>query len=295
MKNYNEIITKTENLENLKAVIGEINNDILDNTDFIFDFAKLEKTVKAINDNFKNDFSRNFALAIETDRKSAFENLLKNPNFDKIVIAENENGTFELVIKKSLFKFSDLEKYYQGFKSTETDKNGKTIVNKSATVFGALRFYGLCDAFIRNMFTDNLTIDSEKIYNLEKIKIADKNIFSENDGKCFASNSNNALEKQLNILTRFFEIDVKMLKRDLPILKMSVQKIKRDIETNKASIHETSTLKFADILFSVITTRYKNENIKVFTNNGKEAEEIKPETKTEKVGGITKVKTEKAE
>lgn len=279
MTNYNEKITKAENLETLKTVLENLNNDILDNVEIVFDVARLEKAVKAINEEYKNNFSLDFAVGVALDRKATFEKLVKTPNYTKVVIVENENGTFTLDdTKKALFKFADLENYYQTFNSTENDKNGKPIKNKSITIFGALRFYGLCDCFIRNLFTNNLVVDNEKIVNLAKVKIADKNIFTENDGKCFASTSNNALEKQLNILAKFFEIDVKMLKKDLPILKMSVQKIKRDIETNKASINEVKTLKFADILFSVITSRYNNEDVKIFTNDGNEA---KAEAKTE--------------
>lgn len=278
MKNYTEIIKNTTNLETLKNIVADLNNDKLDNTEIIFDMSALEKSVTLINEEYKNSFSSDFCIGIETDRKATFEKLLKNPNYTKVVIVENENGTISLDdSKKSLFKFTDLEKYYQLMKSTETDKNGKPMKNKEVTVFGALRFYGLCDSFIRNLFTNNLIIDDNKVYNLAKIKIADKTIFDENDGKCFASTSNNALEKQLNILVRFFDIDAKMLKRDLPILKMSVQKIKRDIETNKASINEVKTLKFADILFSVITSRYNNENVKVFTNDGNEVSETETE------------------
>lgn len=277
MTNYNEKITKAENLETLTEIVDSLNNDILDNAEIIFDMARLEKAVSDINTEYKHNFSLAFAVGIETDRKATFEKLVKCPNFDKIVIATNENGTIKLESKKSLFKFSDLENAYQLLKSTETDKNGKPIKDKSVTVFGALRFYGLCDCFIRNLFSNNLVIDNEKVVNLAKVKIADKSIFDENDGKCFASTSNNALEKQLNILARFFEIDVKMLKKDLPILKMSAQKIKRDIESNKASIHEIKTLKFADILFSVIASRYNNEDIKVYTNDGNEVTEEKTE------------------
>lgn len=277
MTNYNEKITKAENLEKLMEVIEELNSDILDNAEIIFDMARLEKAVADINIEYKMTFCLDVAVGIETDRKATFVKLVNTPNYNKVVIVTNENGTIKLEIKKTLFKFADIENYYQLFKSTETDKNGKPIKDKSVTVFGALRFYGLCDCFIRNLFSTNLVIDNEKVVNLAKVKIADKTIFDENDGKCFASTSNNALEKQLNILARFFELDVKMLKKDLPILKLSAQKIKRDIESNKASIHEIKTLKFADILFSVITSRYNNENVAIFTNDGNEVTEEKTE------------------
>ena len=274
MKNYNEKITKAENLESLQTVVKAINADILDNVAVSFDMAKLEKAVKDINDTFKKDFAKLFAYQVDKDRKTAFENLLKNPTFTRVTIEENINGTINLdATKKSLFKFADLENAYQLYKSTETDKNGKPIANKAVTVFGALRFYGLCDCFIRNLFATNITIDENHIFDLSMITISDKTIFDKDDGKAFSSTSNNALEKQLNILSRFFALDVKMIKKDLPILRLSAQKIKTEVNTNRSSINEVKTLKFADILFSVITRRYNNENVKVYTNDKKEVQE----------------------
>lgn len=289
MTNYNEKITKAENLEVLQEIINNINDDMLNNVEFTFDMGKLDKAIKAINAEYKTAFSSAFTLAVIENRKAAFENLVKSPNFDRVVLTENENGTLKIEVKKALFKFSDLEEYYQVFNSIENDKYGKPIKNKAVTVFGALRFYGVCDCFIRNLFTVNLTIDNEKAVNLAKVKIADKTIFDENDGKCFASTSNNALEKQLNVLAKFFELDVKMLKKDLPILKMSAQKIKRDVDSNKSSINEVKTLKFVDTLFSVITSRYNNEDVKIFTNDGNE---VKAEEKAEETATETKAETE---
>ena len=281
MTNYNEKIKQAGNIEELRGVINSINDDILNNVEFTLNMAELEKSVKAFNEEFKNEFISKFIADYEEDRKNAFTNLVKSANFQKVVIAENDCGTIKFDdTKKSFVKFADLENAYQLYKSTETDKNGHKIKNKSVTIFGALRFYGLCDAFIRNMFIGNLTIDNEKAVNLSKVKIADKTIFDENDGKCFASNSNNALEKQLNILARFFDIDVKMLKKDLPILKLSAQKIKRDVTNNYSSINEIKTLKFVDVLFSVITSRYNNTDVAIYTNDGEKVKAVETETET---------------
>ena len=277
MTNYTEKLANVTNLEELKAVIENINEDIQDNAEFILDMNRMNKQVKVLNNQYRNEFSARFNRSLLVDRKVAFTELVKVPNYDRIVITENENGTFKVEVKNALFRFTDLEDYTQSFNQPK-DVNGRVIKDKNKTVFGALRFYGLCDCFIRNLFSNNLTIDNEKVVNLAKVKIADKTIFDENDGKCFASASNNALEKQLNVLAKFFELDVKMLKKDLPILKMSAQKIKRDVDTNKSSINEVKTLKFADVLFSVITSRYNNEDVKVYTNDG---EEVKTEVKAE--------------
>lgn len=279
--NYNEKISAIKNLDELKNLVSELNQNRLDNVQTVYDFSELEKVVEKINTDYENLFVAQFLSLLDTDSKTAFADLLKTPNFDRVILTQEQNGNFKIDVKKALFKFSKLENAYQLKHSVEKSaKNGQPIRNKSVSVFGALRFYGLCDCFIRNLLCENLTIDNTKMYDLSRIVIADTNIFSKDDGKCFASSSNNALEKQLNILVKFFDIDVKMLKKDLPILKMSAQKIKRDVNNNKASIHETSTLKFADVLFSVITSRVKNEDIKVFTNDGNEVKPTAEENTT---------------
>ena len=290
------------NLETLKTFIKEYNENLLNGKKEVIDLKKVDEKIEVINENFKNDFSLAFVLSIEDNRKIAFQNLMKNPNFDRISIAKQENGTYVINEKKALFRFSDLERKFQEYHSTETKtKNGKNVVvpNKSKTIFGALRFYGVCDCFIRNLFIENLFIDSLHCYDLTKVVIEDKNIFTEKDGECFSSTSNNALEKQLNVLVKFFDIEAKMLKKDLPILKLSAQKIKKDVKTNKASIHEIDTLKFVDTLFSVITSRVNNENVKVFTNDGNEVKSIvekpieeKPTTEEVKTENTTEEKAQ---
>ena len=278
MTNYNEKITGAKNYEELKGIIDNINTDIRDNQEVKFDVIKLDKALEVLNKEYKTDYSAKFIADLEVDRKTAFENLVKTHIFDRLTYSFNENGTIKFEKKTALFKFSDLESAYQIYKSTENDKNGKPIKNKSVTVFGALRFESLVNAFIRNLFITNLTIDKENAIDLSRVKIADKTIFDKNDGECFASTSNNALEKQLNILVKFFNLDVKMLKKDLPILKLSAQKIKRDIKDNKSSINEVKYLKFVDVIFSVVTSRYNNENVKIYTNDGEEVNEVKTET-----------------
>ena len=281
MKNYNEIIKKvmeekTLNKVRLEEIITEYNNDITDNNECKLDFIEIEKAVKMLNDKFEKDFLTSVVVAIGQNRKNAFETLIKCPTFEKIVVSQNENKTIKKEDKTSIFKFAKLENEIQSY-NQPLDVNGKVIKDKSKTVFGALRFYGLCETFIRNMFISNVNIDSDVKFDISKVKIDDVNIFTEKDGECFKTNSNNALEKQLNILVKFFDLDVKMLKKDLPILKLSAQKIKRDTD-NKSSINEIKVLKFVDVLFSVIGTRYNNENVKVFTSDGTEIKEKEENT-----------------
>ena len=273
MTNYNEKIAKAENLGALENIVESLNEDIQNNAEITFDVEKLRAKTALLTTANKNAFSLAFAVAVDTDRKTAFESLLKNPTYKRVTVTENDNGTYSVDdTKTALFRFSDLESCYQLLKSTETDNAGQPVKNKSVSVFGATRFYGLCDCFIRNLYADNLSIDGEKVYNLAKVKIDNETIFTEKDGECFASNSNNALEKQLNLLVRFMGLDVKMLKKDLAPLKMFAQKVKRDI-SGKAVIRETKTLAFADILFGVITARTNGETVKAYTSNGKEIEQ----------------------
>lgn len=273
MKNYNAEISKSTNWEDVKKVIDSYNNDINDNIECVLDDVSVKKAIAKLNKSYENAFNVATIANIKADRKTAFENLIKNPTFKKIVYKFNDNRTIDTEEKTAIFTFASLENAMHE-DGQPLDENGNIIKDKSQTVFVARRFYGLCDAFIRNMLIANTTIDNEKIVDLSRIKIADKPIFGDDDGKAFASNSNNALEKQLNILVKFFGLEIKMLKKDLPILKLSAQKIKKD-KANKASINEVKTLKFVDILFSVMTTRYNNEDIKIVTNDGKADEKVK--------------------
>ena len=278
--NYNEKISAIKNLDELKNLVSELNQKRLDNVKVTFDVKELDKKVMAINKDYETLFTSQFLSLLDNDFKTAYADLVKTPNFDRVILTEEKNGSLKIEVKKALFKFSTLENAYQLKHSKEKSvKNGQPIRNKSVTVFGALRFYGLVSAFVRNLLIENITIDNTKVYDLSHVVIADTNIFTEKDGECFSSTSNNALEKQLNILVKFFGIDVKMLKKDLVPLKLSAQKIKRDVNNNNISIHELDVLKFADILFSVITSRVNNNTIKVFTADGNE---LKPTEETTK-------------
>lgn len=283
MKNYNEIIKNATTKTDIENVLNDFNTDFLDGKHPILDRFEIDKAIKKINVEYETIFNNSFATMVDIDRKTAFTDLIKTPNFDRLVLVENENKTLKIDTKKALFKIANLEKAYQLSKATETNSKGEPKANKSVTIFGAMRFYSICDCFIRNLFTKNLSIDDKPIVHLENISIGDDCIFTEKDNECFicdTRNSNNKLNEQANILTKFFAVDVTIRKKDLPILAMSAQKIKRDIDTNKASIHEINTLKFAETLFAVICSRYANEDIKVYTNNGKVAETV---TETETV------------
>ena len=274
MKNYNEMLNKKEEkitLEILKNVIDLFNNDVKSNIECKLDYATIENCIKALNDEYKKNFVDGFIYALDTDRKATFEKLVNNPNYAKISVKVENNNTYTLKTDgKTLFKFKDLENAYQILHSKETDKNGKPIKNKSVTVFGATIFEDVIKCFIRNLFTENVKVDGLKI-NVDKVVINGELPFKDCNGECFKSNTNNKLEEQLNIISKFFNIDVKMLKRDITPLKIYAQNVKRNID-NETSIKETDFYKFTDLIFSVVAMRYNNKNVKVFTSDKTELE-----------------------
>ena len=270
MKNYNELLKNTTNIEEVKNIVNSINNTIKDNNkNFEFDFVNLQNAIEKINTENQKEYTEHFCYTMEKDRKLAFNEILDKPYFDTHNIKIEDNGTFTIVDNTKLFSFVNLEKGYQKFKSTENDKNGKPILNKSVTIFDALRFYGLTSVFIRNLQKSNFEIDTENSYKLENIVVDNEKVFAEIDGKIFNSNSNNALEKQLNVIATFFGYDVKLLKKDLPILKLKAQKIKQDKKNAQFSvnaiINDNAVLKFADVIFGVIASRIVGKDIEITT------------------------------
>lgn len=275
MTNFNDQLTnltQTNNatLENLQAILSDYNQKILDNnkTDTI-DFSKVEKVKNAINNNYELCFITDYVIQAKSDKKQAINNLLTNFNFKQIQVKLNDNNTIDIVKLDSknenivrLFDFSKLENAYQLANSVENDQKGNPKPNKETTIFGALRIYGLVQTFINNLINENLDkkdLDFYKI-KLENIVVGDEKIFDENDNKAFESNSNNNLEKQLNILVRLMGFDgVKLLKRDVKILKLLVLKIKQDNKTATHKIKEVNALKFLNHIFARIK-EYLNNN-----------------------------------
>ena len=270
MKNYNELLKNTTNIEEVKNIVDNINADIMDNNEIDFDFVALKNAVDTINENNKKAYTTHFCYAMEQDRKTAFSNIMAKPYFDTYSVKIEENGTFEITDNTKLFSFVNLEKGFQVFKSTDNDKNGKPIANKSVTIFDALRFYGLMSLFIRNLQKSTFEIDKDCDIKLANVVVDGEKVFTDIDGKVFASNSNNALEKQLNIVATFFGYDVQLLKKDLPILKIKAQKIKQDKKTAAFSVNaiidDNAILKFADVVFGVIASRIDGKDIEIVTD-----------------------------
>lgn len=268
MKNYTEMLKKIEDVKGVENLLENVNNSIKDNEEFSFDLAKLNEIVKGFNDENKDEFSENFVLTMDIDRKKAFEMLLSNPSYEVYSVNFKDNA-YELTYGKRLFHFKDLEKCYQLAKSTDNNKKGEPIRNTSVTIFDALRFYGLTSVFLRNLQKSVFEIDTDNAFNLENVVVDNEKIFKDIDGKVFESNSNNSLEKQLNIIVKFFGYNVQMLKKDLPILKIKAQKINQDRESARfkvnAIIDDNAVLKFADVIFGVVASRIKGKDIEIIT------------------------------
>ena len=73
MKNYNEMFKHSKNITEVKKLVDELNNDILDNNkDIKFDVVNLTTALVDINDNNKNDFTTSFCYVMDIDRKKTF-------------------------------------------------------------------------------------------------------------------------------------------------------------------------------------------------------------------------------
>lgn len=264
MKNYTAELTEITLKSEVLELVENYNNDFADGIECQLDVAELQKTVDFINKQTEKAFYTHFCYAVETlNRNSAFTELLTKPSFEWLVISVDDNGKITIKDDKTrLVSFAKLEKFYQIFKSTDNDKNGKPIANKSVTIFEQKRIYGLTDAFTRNLLLDIIKVDGTK-YDLSRVKIGDVTIFTEKDGECFATNSKTALDKQLNIIVKFFGLDLTMRKTDLAIIKQLVLKIRQDKSSGKFSAKENNTFKMLDIIFGVMCSRFANEDVKI--------------------------------
>ena len=263
-------------LENLKAIVNEYNESLLNNAPLTLDFAKVETFKNAINSIYEKDFIDTFVNLAKQDKAKAINSLLTTFNYPQISVKINDDNTYSVITQDAngndlvkLFDFKKLEKAYQLAHSVETDKNGKPLPNKGVTIFGALRFQGLCQTFMHFLTTQTLEEKDLEKYKvkLEKIVVGDEKIFDENDNKAFESISNGNLEKQLNILARLMGFNgVKLLKRDVKVLRLIVLKVKQNARTAHHTIKGIDYLTFANHIFS---------RIKEYIDNGKITESKK--------------------
>ncbi len=283
MTTFKTQIENTQTISELEAVFTTFSEKHLDeNTAFsLDDFQALETQTKKLNEKHFSLFCYNFFKMLETDRKTAFENLVENPHYTTAQALKDDGKITLSINEKTLFKFSDLEKQYQLSKSESVNKKGQPIPNISKSIFGSLRFYTVVDSFMRNLFLKNVEIDDDKKLDLSRVKLDDVTIFDEKDGTCFSSNKPNDLKKQLNIIVRFMGFEPIMWRDDILPLKLTTQKIKIDKSTLLVSVHEigkkdknsnkkdNAILRFTDLMFAVIATRKKHGGVKLYDAEGK--------------------------
>ena len=272
MKTFNEKLAtfNSENatLEKLQDIIKDYNQAILDNEEVEkIDFTKVENVKNLINTNYEKIFIANYVSQAKQDKKTAINSLLTNFNFKQINVQLKEDNAISIIELDAsedqlvkLFDFSKLENAFQIEKSVETNQKGEPKPNKGETIFGALRIYGLTVNFINNLTGEIIDKKDQDFYKvkLENVVVGEEKIFDENDNKAFIPNekgtfSNNQLESQLNILVRLMGFEnVKLLKRDIKILKLLVLKIKQSNKTAKHQIKQVNTLKFLNHIFARI-------------------------------------------
>lgn len=279
MKNYNEILKKVKNIDELEVILKQHKQDKLDNVLCQIDQKAVESALSVVNKEFEKEHTSKFLILFNEDRKKGFDFLLETPSFFKYQLIANNNGTFETKKAFSLFKFATLEKQYQLVKSVELNSKGEPKPNTEVTIFGALRFYGMMSTFIRNLQKEQWENDDVESYTLENVTVDGKRVFSETDGECFKAHTPSALDKQLNnrILKKLMGVDVAVRKgKDFPTLRIKCAKVKTDKETAVTSIDATIDdkvcLKFMDEVWHILITRYNGKDVEMVTSKPKKAE-----------------------
>lgn len=284
MKNFNKTFENAIRIESIKNLVNALNDSILNNEEIDFSEIALKNALDfCTSENEKKIYSTICYMIdnteVEDSRECAFRYLMNNITFISYSLIKNENSTYSINESKRLVKFAKLEKCYQLKHSKETNKNGKALPNKAVSVFGALRVYGLTDCFIRNCLKSNFEVDEETSFNLKNVYIDGETIFTEKDGICFSSNSNNALQSQINVIKQFFGFDntYTINKKDIIILKNYAQKISRSINKDNdkkdgyIKVSETKTFDMLDAIFSMLKSRKNNDDIVITYNDGKKA------------------------
>lgn len=271
MKNLNENCINVTTLEELKTLVSEYNTLYTSGESVILDLEEVKKPVQKINQAYENAFIFDFIETAKTSKKTAIQSLLTRFNYKQISVKKAENGTLCVVEADAknnelvkLFDFAKLERAFQVAHSTDKDKNGNPIPNKQETIFAQLRIYGLTAIFTQNLLA-NIKFENAFVESLKLEKITDENgkIFDENDNKAFKSNSNNDLEKQLNIIVRLMGFDgVKLFGTDVKIIRQLILKIKQNKQNAKHDIKLVSEFVIWNNIFSRVVERYEQQQAK---------------------------------
>ena len=271
MKNtVKTIIENVKTIDGLNEQVNKYNDNIKDNVKNDLSFSDLSIIAENITSENKENHTDSFLTSLANDRKIAFDGLLKNPCYNKVYLVENVDNTIKVENILVINNIVDIEKRYRLVNYKELSKtNGKPIPNKSITIFGVLRFYGLLEKFIENLMLNQVENNGEYKTDLTRINLVGTE-FTEQDGKCFDGISITALDKQLRVLTKFFgDNEIKTKKKDLVLLRSQVIKMKFDVKNLNCDFSESKTNAFIKVLYKYFVSIYNNHNTQLTNSNGK--------------------------
>jgi hypothetical protein len=269
--NVTTIIESTTTLEGLKNLVNDYNANVMDGLENELVFDNLVTICDNLNEDERIRHTIKFLNDLETDRKTAFANLLEKPCYNKISVKVENDGTITVSDPVAVVNsVVDIEKYFRRIKSTKVSpKNGKVIPDDSITIFGKTRFYGLLEKFIQNLVINN--VEGENLYktDLTRLKL-DEVTFTENDGKAFDSTSATALDKQMRVLAKFFgDNDIKTKKKDIMLLRTQVIKAKFRTDMLHLDFAESKVNAFLTTLYKYFISVYNKHETALTNSNGK--------------------------
>jgi hypothetical protein len=327
MKDYTNIVKTAVNREELEAVLSQYNDDKKNGIEVALKLATFEETLKSINGKIKEEYHNAFCALLERQgRKVAFSALVLVPSYERLTYTIDGNGLITIHGKEYTTKngkqpnyvsvdLAKLEKAYQVYKSTDS-KNGKPIPNTDVTIYEESLVKDCATHIYNNLLKLYGTefFEDYKMY-VPKITIGKSNILEEKEAKAFEECSKTQINMQFKALMKFFNLDLTIAKADQFPIYQQLFKMRKDKKSNTKEWETISSETFLNVIFSemcrvaqgktlTINTKtadgYKNiletKTEPIPTESTTETAQLEaPKAETEKVGGITKVKTETKE
>lgn len=268
--NVTTIIESATTVAKLDELINEYNANVMDGNENELVFDNFVAICDNLNETERIRHTIKFLKELETDRKTAFANLLENPCYTKISVNLENDETIKKTEPVSVINsVVDIEKYYRKINSTKTNKNGKIIPDETITIFGKTRFYGLLEKFIQNLVINN--VEGESLYKTDLTRLVlDGVTFTECDGKAFDGTSATALDKQMRVLVKFFgDNDIKTKKKDLMLLRTQVIKAKFRTDMLHLDFAESKVNAFLTMLYKYFISVYNKHETTLTNSNGK--------------------------
>ena len=269
-KNVTVIIEGATTVAKLDELITEFNANVMDGIKNDLVLENFQTICDNLNETERDRHCIKFLNELETDRKTAFKNLLENPCYNKQVIFAGNDGQIKRDTVAVINSVVDIEKYFRRIKSTKTSpKNGKIIPDETITIFGVTRFYGLLEKFIQNLLINQVEGNNEYKTDLTRIKL-DEISFTEHEGRAFDSTSTTALDTQMRVLAKFFgDNDIKTKKKVIPLLKTQVIKAKFKTDLLHFDFAETKVNAFLTTLYKYFISVYNKHETILTNSNGK--------------------------